>query len=98
MTEDCSKGFRGDSCFAGDDFAGDDFTSDDGGSTKEGGIFELVSNVTGSLRGCEATCGFGSVRGDEELAATIDNFDLTTACPEEGAMGDATFLDGENTS
>jgi hypothetical protein len=92
MTEDCIKGFRGDSCFAGDDFAADD----DG--SKDGGIFGLVCNVNGSPRGCEATCGFEGARGNEELAATDDDLGLTRACPEEGATGDATFFDDEKTS
>jgi hypothetical protein len=58
----------------------------------------LVCKVAGSLRGCGATCGFRCVRGDEELATTDDDFELTTVCPEEGAMGDTTFFDIENTS
>jgi hypothetical protein len=38
------------------------------------------------------------VRGDDELAATDDDFELTTVRPEEGAIGDTTFFDSENTS
>ena len=85
MTEDASKGFRGE-CFAGESVC----------STKDRDILGLACSATGFLRGDEDISGFVGLRG-EESGATDDGFE-PTEFTGEGAMGDATFFDFSKTS
>ena len=80
MTEDASKGFRGE-CFAGGSVW----------STRDRGILGHARSATGFLRGSGDVCGFFGLRGDE-LGAIDDGFD-STEFVGEGATGDIPFFD-----